>query len=149
MAVLRRHQLSAPTIFSRNYHLINPSFFTTFQNLWKKLSDDPDGTISKKVYDPFVFHWEDYYVSYVREERPKGSRPWWEINNLLMPVNVDSYRWVLAAVNIVERKIRVYDSLCQDTNPSFRSNISPYLHIFYPYLCATKAIMKISGEKYN
>ncbi|KAL5821173.1 hypothetical protein ACOSQ3_023055 [Xanthoceras sorbifolium] len=81
MAVLRKRQLSAPTIFSRNYNLIDPSFFTTLQNLWKKPPDDLDGTILKKIYDPLTFNWEDYYLSYVRGERPEMSRPWWEIDN--------------------------------------------------------------------
>ncbi|KAL5789880.1 hypothetical protein ACOSQ2_004768 [Xanthoceras sorbifolium] len=41
LAVLRRRQLSHPTIFSQNYNLIDPSFFTTLQHIWKKISAGP------------------------------------------------------------------------------------------------------------
>ncbi|KAL5747321.1 hypothetical protein ACOSQ2_024618 [Xanthoceras sorbifolium] len=122
-SVLRRSQLSHPTIFSQNYNLIDPTFFTTLQHMWKKLPNDEDGTISQKAYDPLTFQWEDIYLGHVRGERPEGSRPWWEIDNLLMPVNVDGYHWVLAAVNLVERKVRIYDSLCIRL---FGSNMSPH-----------------------
>ncbi|KAL5813987.1 hypothetical protein ACOSQ3_024773 [Xanthoceras sorbifolium] len=109
--------------FSQNYNLIDPTFFTTLQHMWKKLPNDEDGTISQKAYDPLTFQWEDIYLGHVRGERPEGSRPWWEIDNLLMPVNVDGYHWVLAAVNLVERKVRIYDSLCIRL---FGSNMSPH-----------------------
>ncbi|KAL5822550.1 hypothetical protein ACOSQ3_020460 [Xanthoceras sorbifolium] len=62
--------------------------------------------------------------------------PWWEIDNLLMSVNVDSYHWVLAAFNFVERKIRVYESLCQDTDLSFREQfVSPLAHFLLSLMC--------------
>ncbi|KAL5866141.1 hypothetical protein ACOSQ3_003655 [Xanthoceras sorbifolium] len=51
-----------------------------------------------------------------------------------MPVNVDSYYWVLAAVNLMERKIRVYDSLCQETDPSFWEQYVSLLAHFLPSL---------------
>ncbi|KAL5854804.1 hypothetical protein ACOSQ4_004606 [Xanthoceras sorbifolium] len=130
LAVLRRRQLSHLTIFSQNYNVIDPSFFTTLQHIWKKLPQDPDGTISKEAYDSLTFKWEDFYLGYVRGERPEGSRPWWEIDNLLMPVNVDGYHWVLVGVNLVERKVRIYDSLCQETDPSFwEQYVSPLAHL--------------------
>ncbi|KAL5774608.1 hypothetical protein ACOSP7_012165 [Xanthoceras sorbifolium] len=81
-AVLRRRQLSHPTIFSQNYNLIDPQFFSTVQHMWKKLPKNEDGTIPEEAYDPLTFPWEDFYLGYVRGERPEGSRPWWEIDNV-------------------------------------------------------------------
>ncbi|KAL5764905.1 hypothetical protein ACOSQ2_017499 [Xanthoceras sorbifolium] len=53
-----------------------------------------------------------------------------------MHVNVDNYHWVLASVNLVERKIRVYDSLCQDTDPFFREQyVSPLAHLLPSLMC--------------
>ncbi|KAL5812574.1 hypothetical protein ACOSQ3_027524 [Xanthoceras sorbifolium] len=51
-----------------------------------------------------------------------------------MPVNVDGYHWVLAAVNLVERKVRIYDSLCKDTDPSFREQYLAPLALLLPSL---------------
>ncbi|KAL5797735.1 hypothetical protein ACOSQ2_002555 [Xanthoceras sorbifolium] len=79
--ILRRRQLLYLTIFSQNYNLIDPTFFTTLQHMWKKLSKDEDGTIPQEAYDPLTFPWEDFYLGYVRGELPEGSRPWWEIDN--------------------------------------------------------------------
>ncbi|KAL5818469.1 hypothetical protein ACOSQ3_022360 [Xanthoceras sorbifolium] len=46
LSVLRKRQLSHLTIFSQNYNLIDPTFFTTLKHIWKKLPKDEDGTIS-------------------------------------------------------------------------------------------------------
>ncbi|KAL5864927.1 hypothetical protein ACOSQ3_002441 [Xanthoceras sorbifolium] len=68
LSVLRRRQLSHPTIFSQNYNLIDLTFFTTLQHIWKKLPKDKDGTIPQEAYDPLTFPWEDFYLGYVRGE---------------------------------------------------------------------------------
>ncbi|KAL5739981.1 hypothetical protein ACOSQ2_029161 [Xanthoceras sorbifolium] len=135
LSVLRRCQLSHPTIFSQNYNLIDPTFFTTLQHIWKKLSKDKDGTIPQEAYDPLTFPWEDFYLGYVRGERPEGSRPWWEIDN------------VLTAVNLVERKVRIYDSLCKVTDPSFREQYVAPLAVLLPSLMYSGGYFQHRGRQ--
>ncbi|KAL5739689.1 hypothetical protein ACOSQ2_028869 [Xanthoceras sorbifolium] len=101
----------------------------------------------KRPMIPLTSNGRIFFLRYVHGERPEGSRPWWEIDNLLMPVNVDGYHWVLATVNLVERKVRIYDSLCQETDPSFRKQyVSPLAHLL-PSLMYNGAYFEHKGRQ--
>ncbi|KAL5864928.1 hypothetical protein ACOSQ3_002442 [Xanthoceras sorbifolium] len=64
-----------------------------------------------------------------------------------MPVNVDGYHWVLAAVNLVERKVRIYDSLCKDTDPSFREQYVAPLAVLLPSLMYSGGYFQHRGRQ--
>ncbi|KAL5841880.1 hypothetical protein ACOSQ3_012483 [Xanthoceras sorbifolium] len=64
-----------------------------------------------------------------------------------MPVNVDGYHWALAAVSLVERKVRIYDSLCKDTDPSFREQYVAPLALLLPSLMYSGGYFEHKGRQ--
>ncbi|KAL5751724.1 hypothetical protein ACOSQ2_022231 [Xanthoceras sorbifolium] len=124
LTVLREKQTACPANYDSLIIYHGTSLFGELSHYWKR-DFVKRGQVENFKSESYVC--PDSWLTYVRGEQ-YGTRPWWHIDEVLLPCCIDNYHWILCKINLRKKVIVIYDSLQKHKDPTHRiSQIDPLI----------------------
>ncbi|CAN6699586.1 unnamed protein product [Malus baccata var. baccata] len=81
-------------------------FWSCMNGRWNAFQHNPDS-----------YNWDLDMLDYPVGKSPKHSRPWSEVEYLYLPVNIRNRHWIAVCVDLMRRKLTIYDSTRSQSAP--------------------------------
>ncbi|KAI9196299.1 hypothetical protein LWI28_022753 [Acer negundo] len=114
--ILRKRQRYYSTVYGPRINIQDSQFYSWLLNDWERLmgsgADKP-----RRSWSMFKHQWSTEDLAVVRGLVPVGTKPWNEVDVVLIPCNLGRTHWSLASVDLTTGGIYLMDPFRQENKP--------------------------------
>ncbi|KAK4854351.1 hypothetical protein QYF36_022649 [Acer negundo] len=129
--ILRKHQRYYSTVYGLRINILDSQFYSWLLNDWERLmgngADKPH-----RSWSMFKHQWSAVDLAVVRGLVPAGTKPWNEVDVVLIPCNLGRTHWALASVDLTTGSIYLMDPFRQEVPFRHRKTQLACLQYFLP-----------------
>ncbi|KAK0593542.1 hypothetical protein LWI29_038421 [Acer saccharum] len=130
--ILRKRQRAYPDVYTPRVNLLHTQFFSYLKIQWRQIFGPRVEGKPPTAWKMLEHKWPTEDLKMVRGIIPYGSRPWHEVDYVLIPCNLGREHWVLASLDLREGKIFLLDSFRQQVPWEHRLKQVACLRWFIP-----------------
>ncbi|KAI9180619.1 hypothetical protein LWI28_006658 [Acer negundo] len=129
--ILRKRQRYYSTVYGPRINIQDSQFYSWLLNDWERLmgsgADKP-----RRSWSMFKHQWSAEELAVVRGLVPVGTKPWNEVDVVLIPCNLGRTHWALASVDLTTGSIYLMDPFRQEVPFRHRKMQLACLRYFLP-----------------
>ncbi|KAI9182110.1 hypothetical protein LWI28_022193 [Acer negundo] len=129
--ILRKRQRYYSTVYGPRINIQDSQFYSWLLNDWERLmgsgADKP-----RRSWSMFKHQWSAEDLAVVRGLVPVGTKPWNEVDVVLIPCNLGRTHWALASVDLTTGSIYLMDPFRQEVPFRHRKTQLACLRYFLP-----------------
>ncbi|KAI9185618.1 hypothetical protein LWI28_008868 [Acer negundo] len=129
--ILRKRQRYYSTVYGPRINIQDSQFYSWLLNDWERLmgsgADKP-----RRSWSMFKHQWSAEDLAVVRGLVPAGTKPWNEVDMVLIPCNLGRTHWALASVDLTTGSIYLMDPFRQEVPFRHRKTQLACLRYFLP-----------------
>ncbi|KAI9182208.1 hypothetical protein LWI28_023143 [Acer negundo] len=129
--ILRKRQRYYSTVYGPRINILDSQFYSWLLNDWDRLmgsgADKP-----RRSWSMFKHQWSIEDLAVVRGLVPVGTKPWNEVDVVLIPCNLGRTHWALASVDLTTGSIYLMDPFRQEVPFRHRKMQLACLRYFLP-----------------
>ncbi|KAI9195947.1 hypothetical protein LWI28_019639 [Acer negundo] len=129
--ILRKRQRYYSTVYGPRINILDSQFYSWLLNDWERLmgsgADKP-----RRSWSMFKHQWSAEDLAVVRGLVPVGTKPWNEVDVVLIPCNLGRTHWALASVDLTTGSIYLMDPFRQEVPFRHRKTQLACLRYFLP-----------------
>ncbi|KAK4844594.1 hypothetical protein QYF36_022126 [Acer negundo] len=129
--ILRKRQRYYSTVYGPRINILDSQFYSWLLNDWERLmgsgADKP-----RHSWSLFKHQWSINDLKVIRGLVMAGTKPWNEVDVVLIPCNLGRTHWALASVDLTTRSIYLMDPFRQEVPFRYRKTQLVCLRSFLP-----------------